>query len=506
MRRRRTYDVTTLSEEGKYHVGDGLYFQIKGNSKSWLFRYKIAGRGRWMGLGSYPLVSLTDARTAALEARLLRFKKFDPIEQRKDEHRKQQKEAKKAVTLDQCAQEWIERNKGAWKPNTYRNKTISYYKYIKPKLGAVPIRSIDADMCEKFLNSIWERIPSSGKIASENLNQILDFAEVQEYRDLKSNPMSMVWGRLKPFSAIHKVKHHEALPWQLAGIFIRQIRNFRYAHGSKYPAVLTLLKEAGGTMTHKQIASATNNDLHNSMNLVNDMVAQGLLTRVEPGVFQLGRDDIPNPWGHRPLLTYLIDFLLLTAVRSEMVTLLPWSEIYHIPDRNRVLWICPPERHKTGGAPHIVPLSRQAIAILDTMRERQHAANKTYDYVFVYTAATRPPNGSAKIGKPIYKTSLIQHIQRTQSGWPTITAHGFRTTFGDWSVENDYPERDSEMALGHAVEPQAISRNLRSIYKRNAHRIEQRLIMMQAWADFLDQADEALPAQLIPFNQARRNV
>jgi integrase len=329
----------------------------------------------------------------------------------------------------------------------------------------------------------------------------------------------MVWGRLKPFSAIHKVKHHESLPHQQAGVFIKQVRDFRYIQGIKYPAVITLLKDAGGTMTHKQIANAMNNDRHNSMNLVNDMVARGLLTRVEPGVFRLSRDDIPNsnPWGHRPLLTYIIDFLLLTAVRSEMVTNLPWSEIYHVPDRNRVLWICPPERHKSGGAPHIVPLSRQAIAILDTMHEWQHAdtmrewlhaANMTCDYVFIYTPATVPPSHKpAKVvNKPIYKTSLIQFIQRTLSGWPKITAHGFRTTFGDWSVENDYPERDSEMALGHAVEPQAISKNLRSIYKRNAHRIEQRLIMMQAWADFLDQADEALPAQILPFKQAKRNV
>src|SRR5262249_24948867 len=207
----------------------------------------------------------------ALEARLLRLKKDDPIEHRKAERRKQQQEAKKAVTLDRCAQEWIERNTGTWKPNTYRNKTISYYKYIKPKLGAVEIRSIDADICFEFLNAIWEKTPPSAKIASENLNQILDFAEVQEYRDLKSNPMSMVWGRLKPFSAIHKVKHHEALPWQQVGVFIKQIRDFRYTHGTKYPAVLALLKEAGGTMTHKQIANATNNDLHNSTNLVNDM-------------------------------------------------------------------------------------------------------------------------------------------------------------------------------------------------------------------------------------------
>src|SRR5262249_28271229 len=160
---------------------------------------------------------------------------------------------------------WIKRNTGTWKPNTYRNKTISYNKYIEPKLGAVPIESINADICYEFINSFWEKLPSSAKIAAQNLNQILDFAEVNDYRPEKSNPMPKVMARLKPFSAVHKIKHHEALPWQQAGVFIKQIRDYRYTHGSKYPAVLTILKEAGGTMTHKQIANATNNDPHNSM-------------------------------------------------------------------------------------------------------------------------------------------------------------------------------------------------------------------------------------------------
>jgi integrase len=338
------------------------------------------------------------------------------------------------------------------------------------------------------------------------LRAILNFAEVKEFRPQNTNPLPVALARLKPIRSIHKIKHHEALPWQQAGMFIKQIRDFRYTHGSEYLPLFHLLKEAGGTMTHQQIASAMNTDLHHSTNLVNRLVARGSLIRVERGVFRLGRDDVPNYYGVRPLLTYAIDFLLLTAVRSEMVTHLPWSEIYHVPERNRVLWICPPERHKTGGSPHVVPLSRQAIAILDDMHERQQAANMNFDYVFVYTPATRPPSGTVTIGEPIYKTSLIQFIQRTLSGWPNITVHGFRTTFGDWSVENDYSERDSEMALGHAVEPQTISRNLRSIYKRNAHRIEQRLIMMQGWADFLDKTDQALPAQIVPFNQRRRNI
>src|SRR5262249_28270876 len=40
-----------------------------------------------------------------------------------------------------------------------------------------------------------------------------------------------------------------------------------------------------------------------------------------------------------------LEFLILTAARVDQVTSLPWSEI----DWEERLWVCPPERHKTGG-------------------------------------------------------------------------------------------------------------------------------------------------------------
>jgi hypothetical protein len=46
--------------------GDGLYFQIsKTGGTSWIYRYKIAGKTRDMGLGRYPETGLADARTLA---------------------------------------------------------------------------------------------------------------------------------------------------------------------------------------------------------------------------------------------------------------------------------------------------------------------------------------------------------------------------------------------------------------------------------------------------------
>ena len=79
-------------------------------------------------------------------------------------------------------------------------------------------------------------------------------------------------------------------------------------------------------------------------------------------------------------------------------------------------------------------------------------------------------------------TGAVNNFLKHSLGRPDVTIHGFRTTFGSWSVEHGYEERDSEMALGHVV-----GNNVRNIYKRNAHRIEPRRLMMQAWADYCGQ-------------------
>lgn len=65
--------IAGLLKSGKRgYAGDGgnLYFKYNVDGKgSWTFRYKWNGKSRDMGLGSYPDISLPDARANALEAR-----------------------------------------------------------------------------------------------------------------------------------------------------------------------------------------------------------------------------------------------------------------------------------------------------------------------------------------------------------------------------------------------------------------------------------------------------
>ena len=69
--------------KGKYHDGNGLYLSIYSPGKGkWTFRYRISKKSREMGLGSYPDVSLFDARQYLLNSKQLLSKKIDPINEK----------------------------------------------------------------------------------------------------------------------------------------------------------------------------------------------------------------------------------------------------------------------------------------------------------------------------------------------------------------------------------------------------------------------------------------
>src|SRR5438067_8744633 len=55
--------------------------------KSWIFRYKVAGRERVMGLGPFPDVLLAEARIKAAECRRLRIENVDALEIKSQEYR-----------------------------------------------------------------------------------------------------------------------------------------------------------------------------------------------------------------------------------------------------------------------------------------------------------------------------------------------------------------------------------------------------------------------------------
>jgi Arm DNA-binding domain len=82
--RLKSIEVDRLAKQpGMHHDGGGLYLSTDGQAQcSWLFRYMIHRRGRAMGLGPYPTITLAEARNRAAECRRLLVDRIDPIEHR----------------------------------------------------------------------------------------------------------------------------------------------------------------------------------------------------------------------------------------------------------------------------------------------------------------------------------------------------------------------------------------------------------------------------------------
>jgi hypothetical protein len=102
-------DVSAKAEKrpGRYSDGGGLYLNVSpSGTKSWVFMWTREGRRREMGLGGYPVVTLTKARSKAVGCR-------ETIEEGRDPIAEKSKEAE--PTFGECADRYIASIKSEWR-------------------------------------------------------------------------------------------------------------------------------------------------------------------------------------------------------------------------------------------------------------------------------------------------------------------------------------------------------------------------------------------------------
>ena len=160
------------------------------------------------------------------------------------------------------------------------------------------------------------------------------------------------------------------------------------------------------------------------------------------------------------LTRHAIRLLTLTAVRPGELRQAPWAEF----DLERATWTIPAERMKAR-RPHIVPLPRQAVAILRQLQE----VTGRYELVFAGANPQRPMSENT-----VNKALRLMGYEGRQTG------HGFRhllsTELNGRGYNKDWIER--QLAHGDTDE-------IRGTYNHAAY-VEQRREMMQAWADSID--------------------
>ena len=187
-------------------------------------------------------------------------------------------------------------------------------------------------------------------------------------------------------------------------------------------------------------------------------------TTIEKGGFPKLLRDIDGYQGS-PLTTYAMQLMALTFTRTGELIEAKWDEI----NLKRGEWLIPAERMKMR-RPHLVPLSKQAIAIFKL------TAKLTGDREYVFPNRNDPT-------KPASKAIILRALGRM--GYTgKMTGHGFRSAASTilneqkskWNIHRDA----IELQLAH------VEKNASRAAYNFAEYLDERRTMMQQWANHLD--------------------
>lgn len=254
-------------EPGLYGDGNGLYLQVspsttddKRPTKSWVFRFMMAGRARKMGLGDTEQVKLGDARKKASAARLLVVDGVDPIEERNARKAALAVEEAKALSFKECAERYIEAHQSGWKSAKHGSQWASTLEtYAYPKIGHLPVAAIDTALVLEVLEQkidrerFWNSKTETASRVRGRVETILSWAKARGYRQ-GENPAQ--WrGHLDQLlpakSQVAPVEHHAALPYNQLPAFMAKLRQRNGVSAKALEFTILTLARTGDTIGGK---------------------------------------------------------------------------------------------------------------------------------------------------------------------------------------------------------------------------------------------------------------
>lgn len=208
--------VSKLSAEGAYAVGGvpGLQLQIIGTSKVWVLRFSINGKRRRMGLGSYPAVSLANAREAGRQAQDLIRSGNDPIDDRDSKRRSQTVRSSKMMSFSKAAERFISIHEPTWTNNKHYTQWVNTLAtYAQPVIGSLAVDEVEQQHILQILEPIWKSKTETASRVRGRIEQILNWATVQ---GMRTGPNPARWRNhldilLPAPDRISPVKHHPAV-------------------------------------------------------------------------------------------------------------------------------------------------------------------------------------------------------------------------------------------------------------------------------------------------------
>ncbi|HBU6142452.1 TPA: integrase arm-type DNA-binding domain-containing protein [Klebsiella variicola] len=405
----------------KLSDGKGLYLLVHPNgSKYWQAAYRFDGKQKVFSIGTYPAVSLAEARTSLLEMKSLLASGIDPLQQKKAV----KAEERGDFTFEAVARDWHKKMSVSelWIPQHSERILNSLINHLFPALGSKDIT----------------------KLTTRDLLLPLRKIEVKGQHETASRLKQRITAIMRYAVQEDMITHNPAN--ELGGTLITPKR-------THYPA-----------LELEQIPD--------------------LLARIDA-------------YNGRRLTVLALKLTMLVFIRSSELRFARWPEI----DFKNALWVIPPERDEIENVrfsergskmriPHYVPLCKQAIKILEELKEISYDVSDGQGLIFI---------GSHDYRKPMSENTINKSLRLM--GYDTqkdICGHGFRTMACSSLVESGIWTEDAiERQMSHKEQ-----NNVRAAYIHKAKHITQRRLMLQWWADYLDANKER---HIMPFDFARIN-
>ena len=202
----RTYaEAKAIKKPGLYRAGETLYLRVGNNgSKSWIQRLTIDGNRSDMGLGSFKLVTLVEARDIAFENRKeARIHKRDPLAE---------KRKAKIPTFREAAMKTYEALKPRWRSGKHTKNWLQIMeKYAIPIIGSVHIDKLGREDVLKILTPLWTKRPETARRLRQKMRTTFKWAQAHGFTE--NNPAGeMIDGALPKQRAVKE--HFRALPYQ----------------------------------------------------------------------------------------------------------------------------------------------------------------------------------------------------------------------------------------------------------------------------------------------------
>ncbi|EET9982569.1 integrase [Escherichia coli] len=227
--------IRTLKPSDKpFKVSDshGLYLRVKpGSSRHWYLKYRISGKESRIALGTYPAISLSDARQQREGIRKMLALNINPVQQRAAVRGSRTPEK----VFKNVALAWHKSNR-KWSQNTADRLLASLNNHIFPVIGNLPVSELKPRHFIDLLKGIEEKgLLEVASRTRRHLSNIMRHAVHQELID--TNPAANLGGVTTPPVR----RHYPALPLERLPELLERIGAYHQGRELTRHAVLLML-------------------------------------------------------------------------------------------------------------------------------------------------------------------------------------------------------------------------------------------------------------------------